>query len=267
MLLLLENFVGFLATAICVVSYLSNVQPHITVRRTRQRVNEYGSNIVVTHWHMFNALFYGYLILDVFLVLTSGVGLISTLFYLLTLLYYGSDPMYMEYTLISFYMFALAFFTVYTFVLPTEYRFQSVQILNITSNLFCSLFLLQPIIASFRTKVNFNPKYYTYFNTVNICLWTLYGFLKKDVVLFYPHLVQGLLRFIQCWQVYYYSPVTTSETNIESPSVVDPDVHVQSEVAFDDADALSIIERSISTVSLSMLEESDFGYASAVVKV
>ncbi|KAL0240949.1 hypothetical protein GEMRC1_006185 [Eukaryota sp. GEM-RC1] len=264
---MLESLVGFLATAVCIVSYLSNVQPHIIVRRTRQRINEYGSNIVVAHWHMFNSLFYGFLILDAFVVLTSGVGLISTLFYLLTLLYYGSDPMYMEYTLISFYMFALAFFSVYSFVLPTEYRFQSVQILNITSNAFCTVFLLQPIIASFRTKINFNPKYYTYFNAVNTWLWALYGFLKQDVVLFYPPLVQGCLRLVQCWQVYYYSSVVVSETNVEAPSVVDPDVHVQSEVAFDDTDALTIIERSISAVSLSMLEESDFGYASAVVKV
>ncbi|KAL0236199.1 hypothetical protein GEMRC1_002781 [Eukaryota sp. GEM-RC1] len=247
--------VGTLATVICFVGYLSNVQPNIEVRKARRKVNEYGSIIVVIHWHMFNALAYGFLTFDVFVTATAGVGLISSLFYLLTLHTYGADAISMEYTLLSFYLFALFFFCVYTFLLPADYGFLSVQILNITSNLACSVFLLQPIVVSVQKKFSFHPVQYTYVNTANVLLWALYGYLKEDIVLFFPSLVQGILRLIMCWQIYCYRHSAADGRHV-IPTIGSM-ANIQYDVSMDFDRDVPVVGRTISSQSSLMAEEAD----------
>ncbi|KAL0208642.1 hypothetical protein P9112_011229 [Eukaryota sp. TZLM1-RC] len=201
---MLVAIVGTFATIMCAVAYLSSVQLHWSFRKAQKRVNEAGSYLTIFHWHLLNSFILGFLINDFATVSTSGIGLLSTIFYILTLLYYGIDPVLMESTLLILYTFAVCFFIFWHFFLSSTFQMIAIQLLTITSNVSCSLFLLQPIILSFKEKRSYNPKFFTYFNFVNAVLWVFYGYLISQVALWLPTTFSALMRFVQIIQILIY---------------------------------------------------------------
>ncbi|KAL0222061.1 hypothetical protein RCL1_001915 [Eukaryota sp. TZLM3-RCL] len=248
---LLANLLALLCTFSGVVSVCSSIPSYKRIRSLSAPISETGSWIVVMNFFLLVNVVYGISIKNVTVVISSAVGVISTQYSIITLHNLGQDRQLMDIVIMVFYILFLFLAAVWGLFL--NYSLIPLSILSVTMNLGTSSFLFQPLIKTFKTGVNYNPPVFTVFNVVNAFMWTLYGLLINDFVLWFPSLVSALIRCLQVIQVVFYRKTSASfATNQEEASAEVQGTPLEDIIVelHSKSFSLSSVERNLSALNL-----------------